>query len=161
VFGAIAVIACLMVIAQLNPIYSVLFLIAWFGALSGFYVGLDAPFVAVIQVIAYAGALMVFFFFVVFLLNSPTEESGPAERVHPLFRSGPLRSGAMLAALLALELAWALARSGEPGGFGGGSVSSVASIGRLLYTQYAFPFEVTSVLILVAMLGAVVLARRH
>jgi NADH-quinone oxidoreductase subunit J len=160
-FAAIAVIASLLVIAQRNPIYSVLLLIASFGALSGLYVGLDAPFVAVIQIIVYAGAIMVLFLFVVMLLNAPTEETAHDEHVHPLFRSGPLRFGAVLAALLALQLTWALTRAGETGSFAGGSVSSVASIGRLLYTDYAFPFEVTSVLILVAMLGAVVLARRH
>ncbi|HWW87501.1 MAG TPA: NADH-quinone oxidoreductase subunit J [Vicinamibacterales bacterium] len=160
-FGAIAVIASLLVIAQRNPIYSVLLLIASFGALSGLYVGLEAPFVAVIQIIVYAGAIMVLFLFVVMLLNAPTEETAHDELVHPLFRSGPLRFGAVLAALLALQLAWALTKTGESGSSGAGSVSSVASIGRLLYTEYAFPFEVTSVLILVAMLGAVVLARRH
>jgi NADH-quinone oxidoreductase subunit J len=160
-FGAVAVIASLLVIAQRNPIYSVLLLIVSFGALSGLYVGLDAPFVAVIQIIVYAGAIMVLFLFVVMLLNAPAEDTAHDERVHPLFRSGPLRFGAVLAAVLAIQLTWALTKAGESGGFAGGSVSSVASIGRLLYTAYAFPFEVTSVLILVAMLGAVVLARRH
>jgi NADH-quinone oxidoreductase subunit J len=62
--------------------------------------------------------------------------------------------------VLAVELWWALSRGGESGGFAGASVSSVSAIGRLLFTEYAFPFEVTSILILVAMIGAVVLARR-
>jgi NADH-quinone oxidoreductase subunit J len=160
VFGAIAIAASLLVIAQRNPVYSVLLLIASFGALSGLYILLDAPFVAVIQIIVYAGAIMVLFLFVVMLLNAPHEDTDYDERVHPLLRPGPMRFGAALAVVLAVELCWALAKGGESGAFAGGSVASVSAIGRLLFTDYAFPFEVTSILILVAMIGAVVLARR-
>jgi NADH-quinone oxidoreductase subunit J len=159
-FAAIAVLASLLVIAQRNPIYSVLLLIASFGALSGLYVLLDAPFVAVIQIIVYAGAIMVLFLFVVMLLNAPHEDTDYDERTHPLRRPGPRRFGAFLAGALIVELVWALTSRGESGGFAGGSVSSVNAIGQLLFTEYAFPFEVTSVLILVAMVGAVILARR-
>jgi NADH-quinone oxidoreductase subunit J len=160
-FAAVAVVASLLVIAQRNPIYSVLLLIASFGALSGLYVLLDAPFVAVTQIIVYAGAIMVLFLFVVMLLNAPHEDT-EYDEVHPLRRPGPMRFGAALAAALVLELLWALARSaGSAGGFPAGAVSSVRVIGRLLFTDYAFAFEVTSVLILVAMVGAVVLARRE
>ena len=143
-----------------NPIYSVLLLIGSFGALSGLYVLLDAPFVAVIQIIVYAGAIMVLFLFVVMLLNAPHEETEYDERVHPLMRPGPMRFGAGLAVVLAAELVWALTSSVESGGFPGGAVSSVAVIGERLFTAYAFAFEVTSILILVAMVGAVVLAKR-
>ena len=160
-FAAVAVLASLLVIAQRNPIYSVLLLIASFGALSGLYVLLDAPFVAVIQIIVYAGAIMVLFLFVVMLLNAPHEDTDYDERAHPLMRPGARRFGAVLAAVLIVELVWALTRHGESGVFAGGSVSSVSAIGRLLFTDYAFPFEVPSVLILVAMVGAVVLARRE
>jgi NADH-quinone oxidoreductase subunit J len=160
-FGAVAVIASLAVIAQRNPIYSVLLLILSFGALSGLYVLLDAPFVAVTQIIVYAGAIMVLFLFVVMLLNAPHEETEHDERIHPLRRPGPMRFGAVLAAALVVELIWALSRgTTEPGAFGGAGVSSVRALGRSLFTDYAFPFEVTSVLILVAMVGAVVLAKR-
>jgi NADH-quinone oxidoreductase subunit J len=159
-FAAVAIGASLLVIAQRNPIYSVLLLIASFGALSGLYVMLDAPFVAVIQIIVYAGAIMVLFLFVVMLLNAPHEDTEYDERVHPLLRPGPMRLGALLALLLGIELLWALGRGGESGVFPGGAVTSVAVIGRSLFTDYAFPFEVTSILILVAMVGAVVLARR-
>ena len=161
VFAAVAVAASLLVIAQRNPIYSVLLLIASFGALSGLYVLLDAPFLAVIQIIVYAGAIMVLFLFVVMLLNAPHEETEYDERVHPLLRAGPMRFGAFLAATLAVELVWALTKGGESGAFPSGAISSVKTIGQLLFTDYAFAFEVTSVLILVAMVGAVVLARRE
>ena len=161
VFAAIAIGASLLVIAQRNPIYSVLLLIASFGALSGLYVLLDAPFVAVIQIIVYAGAIMVLFLFVVMLLNAPQEDTEYDERVHPLLRPGPMRFGAALALGLAAELGWALSRGGDSGAFGATKVDSVAAIGRALFTDYAFAFEVTSILILVAMVGAVVLARRE
>jgi NADH-quinone oxidoreductase subunit J len=160
-FGAIAVVASLLVIAQRNPIYSVLLLIASFGALSGLYILLEAPFVAVIQIIVYAGAIMVLFLFVVMLLNAPHEDTDYDERVHPLLRPGPMRVGAVLAVALVVELWWALGRGGDSGSFPAGAVTSVSAIGRALFTDYAFPFEVTSILILVAMVGAVVLARRE
>ncbi len=160
-FASVAIGASILVVAQRNPIYSVLLLIASFGALSGLYVLLDAPFVAVIQIIVYAGAIMVLFLFVVMLLNAPHEETEADSRKHVLLRAGPMRFGAVLAMALVAELAWALAAGAESGAFGAGSVSSVAAIGRLLFTTYAFQFEVTSILILVAMLGAVLMARRE
>jgi len=157
-FATAAVVTSLLVIAQRNPIYSVLLLIASFGALSGLYVLLDAPFVAVIQIIVYAGAIMVLFLFVVMLLNPPAE----AIEAHRLFGRRPMIVGSLLAVLLAIELVWALtAAGGESGAFPGASVSSVAEIGRLLFTDYAFQFEVTSILILVAMVAAVMLAGRR
>jgi NADH-quinone oxidoreductase subunit J len=161
VFAAIAVVASLLVIAQRNPVYSVLLLIASFGALSGLYVLLEAPFVAVIQIIVYAGAIMVLFLFVVMLLNAPHEDTEFDERTHPLLRPGPMRLGGLLAVALLLELVWALTTGSGDQRFGIGAVTSVAAIGRMLFTDYAFAFEVTSVLILVAMVGAVVLARKE
>ena len=147
-FAVVAVVGSLLVIAQRNPIYSVLLLIASFGALSGLYVLLDAPFVAVIQIIVYAGAIMVLFLFVVMLLNAPHEETLSDEAARPV--------------ALIVELVWALTKGGgESGAFPGASVASVRAIGVTLFTDYAFPFEVTSVLILVAMIGAVLMARRE
>ena len=167
-FATVAVGASLLVIAQRNPIHSVLLLIASFGALSGLYVLLDAPFVAAIQIIVYAGAIMVLFLFVVMLLNAPHEETeqdlerGARERASVVAPPGVRNFGAGLALVLIAELWWALTKNGgESGAFPGGAVTSVAAIGRSLFTAYAFPFEVTSVLILVAMVGAVVLARRE
>ena len=166
-FGAVAIVASVLVIAQRNPIYSVLLLIASFGALSGLYVLLDAPFVAVIQIIVYAGAIMVLFLFVVMLLNAPHEDTeedleAPGVELRLLAGAGVRRFGGLLASALIVELWWALTKNGgESGIFPAASVASVAAIGRSLFTDYAFPFEVTSILILVAMVGAVVLARRE
>ena len=161
-FGALAIVASLLVIAQRNPVYSVLLLIASFIGLSGLYVLLEAPFVAVIQIIVYAGAIMVLFLFVVMLLNAPREaalaEAGNAEAV-----AGNRVIGALLAVALAAELVWALNRSRAleaAAGVAGGSWS-VADIGQLIFQRYAFAFEATSILILVAMVGAVTVAGRH
>ena len=160
-FAGIAVIASLLVIAQRNPIYSVLLLTASFGALSGLYVLLEAYFIAVIQITIYACAIMVLFLFVVMLLNAPHEDTGYDERAHHVLGRGPVRFGAALAVALVVELVWALTTAGGAAvDFPRGPAPSVAAIGRALFNEYSFPFEVTSVLILVAMVGAVVLARR-
>lgn len=159
-FAGLAVLTSLLVIAQRNPVYSVLLLIASFGALSGLYILLDAPFAAAVQIIVYAGAIMVLFLFVVMLLNAPHEDT-EADVKSPLRQSGPLRFGAALALVLVAELIWALARSTSRSTFSASPVTSITAIGRSLFTDYAFQFEVTSVLILVAMVGAVVMARRE
>jgi len=162
VLGTLAVGSSLLVIGQRNPVYSVMLLIASFAALAGIYVLLDAPFTAVTQIIVYAGAIMVLFLFVVMLLNAPQEDTEHDVRMHPFAGRGPMRFGALLALGLAAELGWALTRTpSEAGSFAVTPVSSVAAIGRSLFTEYAFAFEVTSILILVAMVGAVVLARRE
>jgi len=162
-FAAIAVIASLLVIGQGNPMHSVMLLIVSFGALAGLYVLLDAPFTAVTQIIVYAGAIMVLFLFVVMLLNVPREEPAPAGLSTMIGPAG-MRIGAVLSLLLAGEMLWALVRIGTGWASRGetaASVSSVALIGRGIFTRHAFAFEATSVLILVAMIGAIVLARRE
>jgi NADH-quinone oxidoreductase subunit J len=165
-FGALAVGASLLVIGQRNPIYSVLLLITSFGALSGLYILLDAPFAAVTQIIVYAGAIMVLFLFTVMLLNVPREDAAEWDRSHPLNKPGARRLGGALAVLLLAELIWAVwhVSTRQESGIkdvAAGTVSSVAAIGRSIFTDYAFPFEVTSILILAAMVGAVILARRE
>jgi len=166
VLSGLAIGASALVIGQRNPMYSVLLLIASFGALAGLYIQLDAPFVAVAQIIIYAGAIMVLFLFVVMLLNAPQEDAAEWDRTHPLRQPGIARFGGFLALLLVVQLAWALLRAGGvdapvDGGRDGQLVSSVHAIGRALFTDYVFAFEATSILILVAMIGAVVLARRE
>jgi NADH-quinone oxidoreductase subunit J len=163
-FAATSVIGALLVVLQRNPVYSVLALIFAFFGLSGLYVLLEAPFVAVVQIIIYAGAIMVLFLFTVMLLNVPREDAAEWDRSHPLYRPMAVRIGAVLALLLALELGWALSRTtGLAGAIGEerAGVSSVAELGRVLFTDYMFAFEVTSILIIVSMVGAVVLARKR
>ena len=164
VFAGVSIVGSLLVIGQRNPVYSVLAIILSFFGLSGLYVLLEAPFVAVVQIIIYAGAIMVLFLFVVMLLNLPREDAAEWDRSHPLYRPAPARIGAVLAVLMAAQLLWALSRM--PGGAEGvgqqtAAISGVRELGRVLFTDYMFAFEVTSILILAAMLGAVILARKH
>jgi NADH-quinone oxidoreductase subunit J len=162
-FAAFTVVGSLLVIVQKNPIYSIVSLIFAFFGLAGLYVLLQAPFVAAVQIIVYAGAILVLFLFVVMLLNVPREDAAEWDRMHPLYRPGPMRVGALLAALLIGELAWALySTPGLSAGVGEQTAgnSDVGALGQVLFTDYMFAFEVTSILIIAAMLGAVILARR-
>ena len=165
-FAGLAILASALVIGQRNPMYSVMLLIASFGALAGLYIGLDAPFAAVTQIIVYAGAIMVLFLFVVMLLNAAKEDGAEYDRTHPLRHPVVTRFGTLLAVLLVVQLGWALTRASEfdmpvAGKSGSATVSSVREVGKVLFQRHAFAFEATSVLILVAMVGAVVLARKE
>jgi NADH-quinone oxidoreductase subunit J len=163
-FATITVIGALLVVSQKNPVYSVLAIIMSFFGLAGLYVTLEAPFVAVVQIIIYAGAIMVLFLFTVMLLNVPREDAAEWDRAHPLYRPMAVRIGATLAVLLALEFGWALSRTtGLAVGVADEhpAQSSVAELGRVLFTDYMFAFEVTSILIIASMVGAVVLARKR
>ncbi len=160
--AVVAVAASVLVVGIRSPIHSVMLLIVSFIALAGLYILLNAPFVAVIQIIIYAGAILVLFLFVVMLLSLQKEIAGVEKRGW----RGPRRIGAVLSAAFAVELVWAVwqaATAHEPVGATASAqaVESVRTIGQVLYTDYAFPFEVTSLLIIVAMVGAVVLAKRH
>ncbi len=162
IFAVVAVVASLGVVGQRNPMYSVLLLILSFGALSGLYILLHAPFVAAIQIIIYAGAIMVLFLFVVMLLNAPTEDPHKGYHVRLLGGAQPRHFGAVLSVALAAEVFWALARlRSTPFPAGAEQNSSVYQIGLRLFRDYAFAFEATSVLILLAMVGAVILARKE
>ena len=157
-----AVMASLLVIGQRNPMYSVLLLIVSFGALSGLYVLLGAPFVAAIQIIIYAGAIMVLFLFVVMLLNIPTEDPPTGYHAKFIGGAGPRRFGAVLSLVLAVELWWAVSRLQQTPLPGQSQPdTSVYDIGITLFREYGFAFEATSVLILVAMVGAIILARKE
>jgi NADH-quinone oxidoreductase subunit J len=158
----VAVTASVLVIGQRNPMYSVLLLILSFAALSGLYVQLGSPFVAVIQIIIYAGAIMVLFLFVVMLLNASREEEPTEREKRMLGGAGPRRFGAVLSVLLAVELFWAFGALNALG-MPGADVpeTSVKTIGLRLFQNYALAFEATSLLILVAMVGAVILARKE
>jgi len=166
-FGGAAVLASLAVVLGRNPMHSVLLLIVSFAALAGLYITLGSPFAAVIQIIIYAGAIMVLFLFVVMLLNAHREDALLTPGASGV--KGPIRTGAVLGVVLAAELVWALVKAGQApdGELAAGAapnveaLGSVRALGLLLFTDYAFAFEVTSILIVVAMVGAVVLAKRE
>jgi NADH-quinone oxidoreductase subunit J len=145
----------------------VLLLILSFAGLAGLYIQLESPFAAVTQIIVYAGAIMVLFLFVVMLLNAPREDMptpyGPSLVA---LTQGPRKRFALLAVVLIAELVWAIGRFSIPPSSvddaqAAQTVQSVKAIGVALFTDHAFAFEVTSILILVAMVGAVVLAKKQ
>jgi NADH-quinone oxidoreductase subunit J len=157
-FAALAILASIGVVAQRNPMHSVLLLIVSFGGLAGLYIQLDAPFTAVTQIIIYAGAIMVLFLFVVMLLNAHTEDEAVPVTLGP----HAMKFGALFSLLLAGEMAYGLSQLGEASfstdQAAKAAISNVGQIGVVLFTTHSFAFEVTSILILVAMVGAVVIA---
>jgi NADH-quinone oxidoreductase subunit J len=158
-FGALAVGCAIALVAQRNPLYSAISLIGVFVSLSCLYMLLQAPFIAAVQVIVYAGAIMVLVIFVIMLLNVEEEVRRPV-RLHYLI---PVGIG--LAAVLIAEAAFMLTLRGgtsriDPTGPPPTDVGLTINIGTGLFTQYLLPFEVTSVLILMALVGAITLARQ-
>jgi NADH-quinone oxidoreductase subunit J len=157
VLAAIAIAGAVNLILQRHPIHSALSLVVVMAALAGLYLLLDAEFDAAIQIIVYAGAIMVLFIFVIMLLNAGTEE----RRGRSL--TAQLLGVPVLVAFLGMicyfvQREFANAGSVKFGDFTGGSAQSV---GYALFTAYLLPFEITSVLILIAILGAIVLARKE
>jgi len=141
-----------------NQAHNALFLVVAFASLGGLFGLLDAPFIAAIQIIIYAGAIMVLFIFVIMMVN--LKEGIPPER-----KSWTVRLSALLAVLLLLQLGLAvrgalasLEPSGEPAA--GPSLGSPTDLGRLLFTDYLYAFEITSLLIIAALVGAIVLVKK-
>ncbi len=153
VFAGLAVLGAVSLILQRHPIHSALSLIVVMVALAVLYLLLGAEFIAAVQIIVYAGAIMVLFVFVIMLLNAAEEERTNFSRVARYI-------GIPAGILLTLELAYVVARAASFQAAGGAPVSTRA-LSRLLFQDFVFPFELTSILILVAILGAVVLARKE
>jgi len=153
VVALVAVGSALGLVVKKNPIHGALFLVVNLGCVAVFYLMLGAEFLAAAQVIVYAGAIMVLFVFAIMVLIPGKEETGPDPR--RLTRLLALPVGALLVVQLVVILT-ARPRAPAPGPGGGG----VESLGQLLFTDYLFPFELTSVLLLAAMVGVIVLARR-
>lgn len=159
IIGAVAIAGGVSMVLSRNSVHSALFLVINLFCVAVLYLSLDAEFLAVVQVIVYAGAIMVLFLFVITLLN-PSQTETPDR----------LRNQRVLAGALALLLL-AEAAAAVVGGTGGvqlpyvppvaSSVDNVHAIGAVLYSQYLFPFEATSILLLVAIVGATVLAKRR
>lgn len=158
--AAVAVFAAFNVILQRNPIYCALSLIITMCALAGTFLLLDAQFVAAMQVIVYAGAVMVLFVFVIMLLNVRTEEARQ-DRVKYLKLVTPLLFIALLAEVFFVARSVTTAtpplvtKAGEP------PYGTVEAIGEAMFSSYLFPFEAVSVLILMAMVGSLMLARKR
>lgn len=157
IFAAMCIGGAINLLVQSHPINSALSLVVVMGSLALIYLLLGAEFVAAIQVIIYAGAVMVLFVFVIMLLNAGAEErTGSSSRVAILFGVPGLILGLAIAV-------WVLVRQNPSlAPVSIGQLHGTApGLGRLIFKEFLLPFEVTSVLILIAIMGAVVLARKE
>lgn len=157
-FAALTVFAALRVITARNPMHAVLFLVLAFVSSSGIWLLLEAEFLAITLVLVYVGAVMVLFLFVVMMLDINL-----AQLREGFWRWLPI--GALLAGLLVFEMVWVLGSSGASSGTAavrhGPGYSNTKELGRLIYTEYAYPFEIAAVILLVAMVAAIALTTRR
>jgi NADH-quinone oxidoreductase subunit J len=157
-FGVIAVVAvtsALGLVLRRNPIHGALFLVVNLASIAALYLTLGAEFLAAAQVIVYAGAIMVLFVFAIMVLIPGKEETGPDPR--RAWRTLALPAGLLLFLLVA---GTAAARLGTPLPGPPASTDNVGALARALFSDYLYPFELTSVLLLAAMVGVLLLARR-
>ena len=156
--GVVAIASALLTVTRQNPVVSALYLILNFLCLAGLYLTLNAQFIAIIQIIVYAGAIMVLFLFVIMLLNL-----GDERKLTEGFSMRKLIGAGMVFALL-MEIIYIIMTAGAdlPAKDIDKAVQigTVEEIGRQLFTTFLFPFEVTSLLLTAAIVGAVVLAKR-
>jgi len=157
ILTALAVVSAAVVLLHRNPVVAALSLAANLIAIAGFYLLLNAQFLALLQVIVYAGAIMVLVLFVIMLLNLPDEARRHARP------SAQTVFGLLLSVTFVVVLGWALARASSTAPFppAGPAFGSVSSVGTALFTTYFYPFEAVSLLLVVAMIGAVLLAKRR
>ncbi len=160
IVATIAVIAGVYLIFEKNPVFSALYLIQTMVCIAVLYILLEAQFIAAVQIIVYAGAIMVLFLFVIMLLNvSASEES---KNALPFQRIPAIVMGIVLLVSIGLILKSKLPQ-GKQGEYTSAYVNTIGNtklIGNLLFTDYLLPFEVTSILLFVAAIGAIMLAKR-
>ncbi len=155
-FLTVMAIGCgLGVILSRNPVNSVLFLIATFFAISGHYIMMNAQFLAVVNIIVYAGAIMVLFLFVIMLMNLNADTEPQKNRLVQL--AGIISGGALFLVVLA-ALKTTTVNTLEPGST---DIGLIKNLGKTLFTQYVLPFEISSVLFLSAMIGAIVIGKKE
>jgi len=153
--AAIAVASALGLVLRPNAIHGALFLVVNLGSVAALYLMLGAEFLAAAQVIVYAGAIMVLFVFAIMVLIPGKEESGPDPRRGARLLAAPVGGLLLLLLVFVVVGRWSVPRGPE------GPTGSAGAVGRLLFTSYLFPFELTSVLLLAAMVGVLLLARRR
>jgi NADH-quinone oxidoreductase subunit J len=160
ILAIVAVVCSVLVISQRSPIASALFLIATMVSLAILFLMLNAPFLAVIQVIVYAGAIMVLFIFVIMLLNLRRDEFGPEKRRAHRFFAILFVFLLLIGIVTVIELGFAGFNRVE-GTFQTAAPAGVEPLAQLLFTKYLFPFELASILLVVAIVGAIVMAKRR
>lgn len=153
--SALSVFSALMVITRKNPVYSVLYLIITFFAISGHYILMNAQFLAIVNIIVYAGAIMVLFLFVLMLMNL-NKESEPRKNKYLLW-SGAIAGGCLLFILIA---ALQTNHVEKMNSYTQGEIGLIKNLGMRLFKDYVVPFEISSILFLSAMVGAVVIGKK-
>ena len=156
--SALALVSALMVLLSKNPVHSVLWLIMVFFAISGHYILLNAQFLAIVNLIVYAGAIMVLFLFVIMLMNL-NKDMEPQKNLW-MKLAGAISGGCLLLILVSLirqapEITVKLAQVKE------GNIGLIGNLGKVLFSQYVVPFEISSVLFLSAMVGAIVIGKKE
>ena len=160
-FGSVIVLCALLVVALRNPVYSVVALLVMFFHIAGLFVTLHAEFLAAVQLVVYAGAILVLYLFVVMILNLQQDDSYQRQ----------VKLGVGLGLLALAEVTAIIGKAGLPeepvsGRAAAGEAAAAAvagnteTIGKALYTTYLFPFEVASLILLVAMIGAIIMAKK-
>ena len=160
-FGYFAVaitIISLLVVTRRNPVHSVIWMLLLFFHIAGMYLFLDAEFIAAIQVIVYAGAVLVLFLFVVLLLN--LREELLTERFIGSWPAGFLIAAALFVGIVAALMSFVQGPSGKYSIDYLQKVTDTKALGDLIFTKYLLPFEVVSMVLLVAVIGAIVLAKK-
>src|SRR3982750_3373859 len=154
--SALALFSALMVLVSKNPVHSVLWLIVVFFSISGHYILLNAQFLAIVNLIVYAGAIMVLFLFVIMLMNLNAETEPQKNKWLKL--AGVVAGGCLLLVMVAaLKQAEVKGKIAE---LGTGDIGLIKNLGKALFTDYVVPFEISSILFLSAMVGAVVIGKK-
>lgn len=157
ILSLLALVSAIMVVISKNPVYSVLWLVALFFAISGHYVLLNAQFLAIVNIIVYAGAIMVLFLFVLMMVD--LSENKEQRKKLWLKLIGLISSGALLIQLVVLVRQESLMK-GKLAEMGHSPIGLIKNLGSELFGNYVIPFEFTSILFLSAIVGAIVLAQK-
>ena len=153
----LALVSALMVLLSKNPVFSVLWLIAVFFAISGHYILLNAQFLAIVNMIVYAGAIMVLFLFVIMMMNL-NKETEPQKNIWMKI-AGAISGGCLLMVFISL-VKQATEMNGKTALMKDGNIGLIGNLGKALFSDFVVPFEISSVLFLSAMVGAVVIGKK-
>jgi NADH-quinone oxidoreductase subunit J len=159
-FAGLAIGCAVSVVYHKNPLYSAISLIGVFISLAGIYLTLAAPFIAAVQILIYAGAIMVLVIFVIMLLNLETDQGGP-NRLRYLYALGGVFGLALIGQ--ALFIYYAVSKSLEKGRFLKATPDNpglTQNLGKAMFTEYLLPFEIVGLLLLMAIVGAMLMTRR-
>lgn len=155
--SALALFGAIMVLVSKNPVHSVLWLIVVFFAISGHYILLNAQFLAIVNLIVYAGAIMVLFLFVIMMMNVSTE-ADPQKNLW--MKIIGIVSGGLLLTVFVSAVRSATDISNKNIVLKQGNIGLIQNLGKVLFNEYTIPFEISSVLFLSAMVGAVVIGKK-